>query len=82
MSKRKKYPFKNTYQTEWALKNYLTKHGIRPDDWESQTIIINSFYIERGGDNESDWKDKVLFTQEHFGLFAQYAQNNFKQKDI
>lgn len=57
---------------EWGIKNYLEKHGITVD----YHIIISSFV-----DNpDMNWKDKILYTQEHFGLFAQYAHNNFKQK--
>ncbi len=33
-------------KTEYALKNYLNKHGIYKDNSDMQTIIINSFYCE------------------------------------
>lgn len=39
-----------------------------------QTIIINSFFNQRGGDNEMEWADKLAYCNEHFGKFAQYAQ--------
>lgn len=78
--KKKKYPYRSVYQTEWGIKNYLNKHNIYANNSDMQTIIINSFYNQRGGDNEAPWKEKILYTQEHFGLFAQYAQNQWKQK--
>jgi hypothetical protein len=65
---------------EWKIRNYLNKHNIYKDDGGMQQIIINSFYNERGGDNESEWKEKLNYVHNHFGLFAQYAQNNWKQK--
>lgn len=73
---------RSTFSIEWGLKNYLNKHNIYRDDSDMQTIIINSFYNDYSfeGTNEDPWKEKILFTQEHFGKFAQYAQNNWKEK--
>lgn len=77
---KKIYKQKSTGQLEWQLRNYLNKHDICKDDRVMQSIIINSFYGERGGDNENSWKEKVTYCSSHFGLFAQYANNNWKQK--
>ena len=65
-------------KTEYALKNYLNKHSIYKDNSNMQTIIINSFYNSRVGNNDADWNDKLNYTNNHFGLFCQYAQNNWK----
>jgi len=71
---------------EWRLKNYLDKHNIYKGEGGLQTIIINSFYNEhnerkgRLDVNDNEWKDKLKYTLEHFGSFAQYAQNNWKRK--
>ena len=71
---------------EWRLRNYLDKHGIHKGNGDMQTIIINSFYNEHNEkkrrifSNDDDWNKKLKYVQEHFGLFAQYAQNNWKQK--
>lgn len=46
-----------------------------------QTIIINSFFNQYGGDNNAPWKEKLLVCNENFGRFAQYA-NTWKQKQI
>ncbi len=68
-------------KTEYALKNYLNKHGIYKDNSDMQTIIINSFYCERAksnSPNKDDWNVKLNYVNNHFGLFCQYAQNNWK----
>jgi len=65
---------------EFAIKNYLNKHNIYKDQSDMQTIIINSFYNQRGNDNDDEWEDKITYVQNHFGLFCQYAQNEWKQK--
>lgn len=70
---------------EWRLRNYLDKHEIHKGNGDMQTIIINSFYNEhnekkgRRNVNDDEWKDKLKYVNEHFGLFAQYANNNWKQ---
>ncbi len=63
---------------EYGIKNYLNKHNIYKDDSDFQTVIINSFYNERGGDNDNSWKTKVKYVKEHFGKFCMYAHNNWK----
>lgn len=65
---------------EWQLKNYLHLNNIYRGNNDMQTIIINSFFTQYGGDNNAPWKEKVLVVNENFGRFAQYAQNNWKQK--
>ena len=68
-------------KTEYALKNYLNKHSIYKDNSNMQTIIINSFYCERvksKSSNDDDWSIKLNYVNNHFGLFCQYAQNNWK----
>jgi hypothetical protein len=65
-------------KTEFAIKNYLDKHYIYKGNSDMQTIIINSFYCECDKNNEDNWIDKLKYTQNHFGLFCQYAQNNWK----
>ena len=68
-------------KTEYALKNYLNKHGIHKDNSDMHTIIINSFYNERVNTKESnndDWNKKLQYVNNNFGLFCQYAQNNWK----
>lgn len=71
---------------EWRLINYLNKHGIYKDNLTMQEIIINSFYNQHNRDrgrsdvNDNEWKDKLKYVQNHFGLFAQYAHNNWKHK--
>lgn len=65
---------------EWRLKNYLHLNDIYKGNNDMQTIIINSFFVQHGGDNEISWKAKVFMVNENFGLFAQYAQNNWKEK--
>lgn len=71
---------------EWRLRNYLTKHDIYKENDGMQTVIINSFYNEHNESNgridvnDNAWKDKLKYINEHFGLFAQYANNNWKQK--
>ena len=71
-------------KTEFSLKNYLDKHGIYKGDSDMQTIIINSFYNEHNkkaaSANDEEWKEKLLYVQKHFGSFAQYANNNWKEK--
>ncbi len=72
---------KKMKKTEYALKNYLNKHGIYKDNSDMQTIIINSFYCERAksnSPNKDDWNVKLNYVNNHFGLFCQYAQNNWK----
>lgn len=72
---------------EWKLKNYLNKHEIYKGDSSMQTVIINSFYDQhnaekgRHGTNQDPWKKKLLYVDNHFGLFAQYAQNEWKEKE-
>jgi hypothetical protein len=66
--------------TEFALKNYLNKHNIYKGNDDMQTIIINSFYNESGGNNNDEWINKINHCQNHFGTFCQYAQNNWKSK--
>ena len=70
-------------KTEFAVKNYLNKHNIIKGNSNFQTVIINSFYCEKLGKeaNEHDWKRKLLYVTNHFGLFCQYAQNNWKLTD-
>lgn len=69
---------------EYRIANYLDKHGIYKGDKTMRGIIINSFYNEhnekkgRTDVNDDDWKDKLKYVHSHFGLFAQYAQNNWK----
>lgn len=65
---------------EYSIKNYLNKHDIYKDNSDMQDVIINSFYAERGQSNDDYWHDKITYISTHFGLFAQYAQNNWKQK--
>lgn len=73
---------------EWRLRNYLDKHNIHKGNGDIQTVIINSFYNthnERKGRlnvNDSDWKDKLAYVNNHFGLFAQYAHNNWKESIV
>lgn len=66
-------------KTEFALKNYLNKHNIYKDNSDMQTVIINSFYnsnfIETS--NDDNWNIKLELVNKHFGLFCQYAQNNW-----
>ena len=72
---------------EWRLRNYLDKHNIYKENANMQTIIINSFYNEHNEkkrrifSNDDDWNKKLKYVQEHFGLFAQYAQNNWKHNE-
>lgn len=63
---------------EWKLKNYLHINDIYKGNNDMQTIIINSFYNQYGGNNNDDWKDKLFIVNDNFGLFAQYAQNQWK----
>jgi len=72
-------PGANKY--EWLLKNYLHLNDIYKGNNDMQTIIINSFFVQYGGDNDTPWKEKVLVTHENFGKFAQYA-NTWKQNAI
>ena len=66
-------------KTEYALKNYLNKHDIYKDNLDMQTVIINSFYNDRiDNGNDDNWNVKLKYTNDHFGLFCQYAQNNWK----
>lgn len=75
---------KGVSTAEWRLRNYLDKHNICKEDDDMQTIIINSFYNEHNAKkgrtdvNDDEWKDKLKYVTEHFGMFAQYAQNNWK----
>jgi|GEM_PF-3090329 len=64
---------------EWKLKNYLHINDIYKGNNDMQTIIINSFFNQYGGDNDAPWKEKLLVVNENFGRFAQYAQNNWKK---
>lgn len=66
---------------EWRLKNYLHLNDIYKGNNDMQTIIINSFFVQYGGDNDAPWKEKLLVVNENFGKFAQYAQNNWKEND-
>jgi hypothetical protein len=65
---------------EWKLKNYLHLNDIYKGNNDMQTIIINSFLNQYGGDNDAPWKEKLLVINENFGRFAQYAQNHWKTK--
>ena len=65
---------------EYGLKNYLNKHGIYKDNDDMQTIIINSFFCQCGGDNDEDWNIKLKFCKANFGRFAMYAHNNWKHQ--
>lgn len=67
-------------KSEWKLKNYLHINDIYKGNNDMQTIIINSFFVQYGGDNEAPWKEKLLVVNENFGRFAQYAQNHWKEK--
>lgn len=58
---------------EWKLKNYLHLNNIYKGNNDMQTIIINSFFNQHGGDNNAPWKEKLLVCNENFGRFAQYA---------
>ena len=81
-SPKSKHKPRSVFTQEWGIRNYLSKNKIS-DIADTQTIIINSFYNSDqffGLSNEDSWKDKILFTQQHFGKFAQYAQNNWKGK--
>ena len=63
---------------EFGIINYLDKHEIHKGNHQMQSVIINSFCIERGVDNDSNWSEKVNCVNRHFGLFCQYANNNWK----
>lgn len=63
---------------EWKLKNYLHINDIYKGNDDMQTIIINSFFNQYGGDNDAPWREKLLVCNENFGRFAQYA-NTWKQ---
>lgn len=63
---------------EWRLKNYLHLNHIYRGNNDMQTIIINSFFVQYGGDNDAPWKEKVRAVNVNFGSFAQYAQQNWK----
>lgn len=73
---------------EWKIKNYLDNHNIYKGNSDMQTIIINSFYNQHNEDkgrcglNGNSWKEKLKYVNEHFGMFAQYANNNWKKKII
>lgn len=60
--------------TDWSIRNYLIKHGIYADNSDMQTIIMNSYFNQMGGDNDTEWKDKIAYIGNHFGKFCQYAQ--------
>jgi hypothetical protein len=64
---------------EWKLKNYLHLNEIYKGNNDMQSIIINSFFVQNGGDNEATWKYKLFVVNENFGRFAQYA-HTWKQK--
>jgi len=64
----------------YGIKEYLDKHEIYKGDVGMHEIIINSFYNQRGGDNDDSWNKKTEYAQRYFGLFAQYA-NTWKQKN-
>jgi hypothetical protein len=70
---------------EWAIKNYLNKNDIYKDDSDFQDIIINSFYNQHNEEegrldvNDNPWKDKLDYVHNHFELFCQYAQNNWRK---
>lgn len=63
---------------EYRLKNYLHLNNIKRGEDGMQTIIINSFWVNSGGDNDAEWRDKLEFANKHFGKFAMYSQNNWK----
>lgn len=67
-------------KAEYGIKNYLNKHNIYKGNNDMQAVIINSFIVERGVGIDESWLYKLNFIQNHFGLFAQYAQNNWKTK--
>lgn len=71
---------RDTRKGEFWLKNYLNKKDIYKDNSDMQTVIINSFFGQCGGDNDAEWDEKIKFCQDHFGKFCQYAQNNWKHK--
>lgn len=84
MKSKKKQKSRSISAIEWSLKNYLNKHNIHKDNKDMQTVIINSFYNEHNAKkgefmvNDDEWPIKIRYVQSHFGLFAQYAQNNWK----
>ena len=66
---------------EWGIRNYMTKHNIYPNNPDIHMVIINSFINTRFSNLEDiEWRDRIKYIQSHFGLFAQYAQNNWKHK--
>lgn len=77
---------KSTQAVEWALRNYLNKHDIYKDNKDMQIVIINSFYNQHNHEkkrfdvNDNTWSIKVKYVNEHFGKFAMYAHNEWKNK--
>lgn len=67
-------------KAEYGIKNYLNKHKIYKGNHDMHAVIINSFVVERGVSIDETWLYKLGFIQKHFGLFAQYAHNNWKKK--
>lgn len=65
-------------KAEYGIKNYLNKHGIYKGNHDMQSVIINSFIVQRGIGIDESWIYKLNYIQNHFGLFAQYANNNWK----
>jgi len=73
-------PIPGVSKLEYGLKNYMNINDIYRNNFDMQTLIINSFYNQfELGDNDDDWKIKLSATNDRFGKFAQYA-NTWKQK--
>lgn len=63
---------------EYRLRNYLHLNDIQKGKSDMAGLIINSFFLINGGANHLQWSAKVKWVYSNFGMFCQYAQNNWK----
>lgn len=57
----------------YAIRNYMSKHGNK--DETLQNIMIIEFLKSRNVTLE--FKDGIKYIHEHFGLFCQFANNEY-----
>lgn len=70
--KKKVKPFSLTV-SNWAIHNYMQNHGVY--DAGIRLVIIKGFLKEKQ-QSDLNFKDGIKYITEHFGLFAQYANNS------
>ena len=66
-------------EAEIKLNKWLDEHLIYPRDYDSQCVVVNSFYEEAGLDNDDEWENKINYASGHFGLFQSYVDDAWRE---